>query len=490
MNAKQQNYQKQQTNNIVSVNNDWGSQKIPYSQEAEEAVIGAILVSPALFTIVDTFLKSDDFFMLRHKFIWQAFTRLDERSQVIDYLTVVQELRDMNKLAEIGGPAYLTQLINLTPDSTHAEVYGRLVERGATRRRLMAISDEMKALALNDDITIEQVITESEAKFFDVVGPYRSQSAPTLNEALEQYLNLIQQRVQYRLDGGTATFGVPTGLRDLDAVLKGLHRRTVTIVGGVTGMGKTSFCMTVALNAASLGVRVAYIPLERDREWVINRLLAMETGIDRQRITNGELTKAEFQRLVAASERIGSLPIYVYEKPHEEGWSMTPKLLVSTSKAIALEHGLDLLIVDHMGCMTSGGQRVGYDDKAYVSSSMPITAQKLNVPLLVAAQVNVRKVNARPLKRRRPELGDLEYVGEKDMDTCLFLYRDSVYNPKAEDKTLTEIIRAKDRDGGQLGTSFAQYNGERYLDVPRQEPVERDMKHLEPQGHWADKYEK
>ncbi len=488
MSAKQQNYQKRPPENITKVDNQgWGSQKIPYSQEAEEAVIGSVLVNPNVFIILVNFLKADDFFILRHQYIWEALIRLTDRGDAIDYLTVIQVLKDMGKLGDIGGPNYLTQLINNTPNSTLFEMYGQLVQRAATRRRLMAASDEMKALAVNEDITIEQVITESESKFFDVVGPYRSQNAPTLAESLDKYLNEIQERVQYRLDGGTASFGVPTGLRDLDAVLKGLHRRTVTIVGGVTGMGKTSFVMTVALNAASLGVRVAYIPLERDREWVINRLLAMETGIDRQRITNGELTKAEFQRLVAASERIGSLPIHVYEKPHEEGWSMTPKLLLSTSKAIALEHGLDLLIVDHMGCMTSGGQRVGYDDKAYVSSAMPVVAQKLNVPMLIAAQINVRKVNARSIKRRRPELGDLEYVGEKDMDSCLFLYRDAVYNQKAEDKTLTEILRVKDRDGGSLGTTFAQYNGERYLDLPRNEPVERDMKQMEPQPHWSDR---
>lgn len=147
---------------------NWGTLQTPYSQEAEEATIGAVLVNSVTYFAVAAFLQAEDFFILRHRYIWESLTRLHERGEPIDYLTVTQELKDTGHLAEIGGPAYLTQLINSTPTSVHAEVYGRLVERSATRRRLMAASDEIKALALNEELTVEQVISDAEARLFDV----------------------------------------------------------------------------------------------------------------------------------------------------------------------------------------------------------------------------------------------------------------------------------------------------------------------------------
>src|SRR5690349_18285576 len=178
--------------NMTDSLNGWGSQAIPYSQEAEEAVIGAVLVNPVAYFGVASFLQADDFFILRHKYIWQALTRLTDRSEPIDYLTLTQELKDMDKLAEIGGPAYLTQLINNTPTSIHGEMYGHLVERAATRRRLMSASDEIKALALNEEITIEQVINEAETKLFDVTERQLTKELIPMREAISSYFDRIE----------------------------------------------------------------------------------------------------------------------------------------------------------------------------------------------------------------------------------------------------------------------------------------------------------
>lgn len=214
--------------------NGWGSQQIPYSQEAEEAVIGAVLVNPVAYFGVASFLQPDDFFILRHKYIWQALTRLTDRSEPIDYLTLTQELKDMDKLAEIGGPAYLTQLINSTPTSVHAEIYGRLVERAATRRRLMAASDEIKSLALNDELTIEQVINESESKLFDVTERQLTRELIPMREAISSYFD----RVEHLMYDKDAALGLPSGFKDLDKLLGGLQKSDLIIFAGRPGMGK------------------------------------------------------------------------------------------------------------------------------------------------------------------------------------------------------------------------------------------------------------
>jgi replicative DNA helicase len=217
--------------------NGWGSQAIPYSQEAEEAVIGAILVNPVAYYGVASFLNADDFFILRHKYIWQGLQRLAERNEPIDYLTLTQELRDLDKLAEIGGPAYLTQLINSTPTSIHAEVYGRLVERAATRRRLMAASDEIKALALNEELTIEQVINESETRLFDVTERQLTKELIPMREAISLYFD----RIEHLMYDQGAALGIPTGFKDLDKLLGGLQKSDLLLFAGRPGMGK---CVT------------------------------------------------------------------------------------------------------------------------------------------------------------------------------------------------------------------------------------------------------
>src|SRR5690554_393153 len=144
------------------------SGQVPYSQEAEEAVIGAVLVNPEAYLAVASFLKPEDFFILRHAYIWEALGRISERNESIDYLTVQEELRALGRLAEIGGPAYLTQLMNAMPTSMHAEVYGRIVERAAIRRRLLAAADEIKSLAMDEELPIEKVTDEAESKLFSV----------------------------------------------------------------------------------------------------------------------------------------------------------------------------------------------------------------------------------------------------------------------------------------------------------------------------------
>ncbi|MBZ0281104.1 MAG: replicative DNA helicase [Anaerolineae bacterium] len=214
--------------------NLWGSTQAPFSQEAEEAALGAILAYPIAYFGVAAFLKTDDFFIVRHRYIWEAMGRLHERSEPIEYVTVREELENMGRLSEIGGPAYLTQLINNTPSAVHAEVYARLVERAATRRRLMSASDEIKALALDENLTLEQVIADAEARLFDVTERQLNRQLIPMHKAVNDYFD----RIEHLMHNRGEALGVPTGFKDLDKLLGGMQKSDLLIFAGRPGMGK------------------------------------------------------------------------------------------------------------------------------------------------------------------------------------------------------------------------------------------------------------
>jgi len=206
----------------------------PYSQEAEEAVIGSILVNPNAYVALAAFLEADDFYLLRHQFIWQAIARLNERNEALDYLTIVTELKNMGWLEDIGGPAYITRLVNNTPHAIHAEFYGRIVERAAVRRRLLKATDEIKALAVDEQIDLDRVVNEAESRLFDVTDRQVKREFKSMYEAVGQYFDQIEYLMQNR----DKSFGVPTGFKDLDQLLGGFQRSDLVIFAGRPGMGK------------------------------------------------------------------------------------------------------------------------------------------------------------------------------------------------------------------------------------------------------------
>lgn len=210
------------------------TQLAPYSQEAEEAVLGAVLVNPEAFLGVASFLQAEDFYILRHQYIWEALLRISERNDQIDYVTVLDELRALNHLDDIGGPAYLIHLTNSTPTSVHAEVYGHLVERAAVRRRLLIAADEIKALAMDEQLNIEKVTSDSESRLFRVTERNLRRELIPMRDAINTYFERMEHLIQHPDE----PLGLPTGFRDLDELLGGLQRSDLLIFAGRPGMGK------------------------------------------------------------------------------------------------------------------------------------------------------------------------------------------------------------------------------------------------------------
>jgi replicative DNA helicase len=415
------------------------NQYVPYSQEAEEAVIGAVVINPASFYSVAAFLNAEDFFILRHQHIWNALLRLNERNDEVDYVSVVQELKNLDKLEEIGGPAYITQLINNTPTSIHAEVYGRLVERAAIRRRLLSAADRIKMLALDEQLTVERVMDGAETELFGVSERQLSRELVPMREALSQYYDLVEGLMQATGD----PLGLPTGFNDLDKLLGGLQRSDLLVFAGRPGMGKSSFLLSVALNVARLGRRVLIFTMEMAVDQIVQRLVSMESAINTQKLRAGQLTPQEWSKFVQAVDNLSNLRIFIDDTP-----AMTPLQMRSKCFRLMREHGVDLVILDYMQLMNGGGsyENNRVQEISYISRSMKELAREMNVPIMSAAQLS-RAVEQR--QDKRPVLSDLRESGsiEQDSDIVMFLYRDEVYNEATEFPNQAEVIVSKHRNG-------------------------------------------
>ncbi len=374
---------------------------VPHSIEAEEAVLGSILINPeALFDVVP-FLRSEDFYLVRHQRIWDAILTLHDRREPVDFLTVVEELERRGQLEEIGGSAYITSLINAVPTAIHAEAYGRIVERTALRRRLIEAASEIAKIAYEDASEVDEVVDRAESALFNVTQRRLAKELVPIKQVISEYYD----RIQYLYDHRGEMIGVPTGFIDLDRLLGGLQKSDLIIVAGRPGTGKTSFLLTTALNAArKFGQRIAIFSLEMSAEQLVQRLIAAETGIDSQRLRLGDLKEEEWPLFVQATSRLADTRIFIDDTP-----SISALQLRTKCRRLYAEFGLDLIIVDYLQLMTGDVRAENrVQEISYISRNLKALARELDVPVLAAAQLS-RAVEQR--QDKRPMLSDLRESG-------------------------------------------------------------------------------
>jgi replicative DNA helicase len=412
---------------------------IPHSREAEEAVVGAVLINPEVYYDVAQFLSADDFYIHRLKWIWEAFTRLHEQRIPIDLLTVSEELDRAGQLAEVGGPAYLTALVNQVPSSLNAEAYGRIVEAHSIRRKMIHAANQIASMAYNEETGVDKVLDEAEKAVFTVSERRLKHDLQPISAVLSDYYDRIDELAK-RPEG---IFGVPTGFIDLDRMLSGLQPSDLLIIAGRPGQGKTGFLLSVAKNAALTHKKhVAIFSLEMSNEQVVQRLIAQETGIDSQRLRTGRLTEEEWPLFTHAIEVFSDAKIFLDDTP-----AITPLQLRTKCRRLHMEYGLDLVIVDYLQLM-GGDVRTEnrVQEVSYISRNLKVLARELNVPVLAAAQLS-RAVEQRTDKR--PVLSDLRESGslEQDADIVMFIYRPDQYEKDTAKQNVAEIIVAKHRNG-------------------------------------------
>jgi replicative DNA helicase len=412
---------------------------VPHSREAEEAVVGAVFINPEVYYDIAQFLNAEDFYIHRNKWIWESFTSLHEQRIPIDLLTVSDELERRNQLGEIGGPAYLTSLVNQVPSSLNAESYGRIVESYSIRRKMIHAANQIASIAYNERTSVDDVMDEAEKAVFNVSERRLKHDLKPISSVLSDYYDRIDDLAKRPDD----IHGVPTGFVDLDKLLTGLQPSDLLIIAGRPGQGKTGFLLSIAKNAGLTHKKhVAIFSLEMSNEQVVQRLIAQETGIDSQRLRTGRLQDTEWPLFTHAIEVFGDTHIYLDDTP-----AITPLQLRTKCRRLHMEFGLDLIIIDYlqlMGGDTRNDNRV--QEVSYISRNLKILARELNVPVLAAAQLS-RAVEQRSDKR--PVLSDLRESGslEQDADIVMFIYRPDQYEKDTVKQNVAEIIIAKHRNG-------------------------------------------
>lgn len=412
---------------------------LPHSREAEEAVIGAVLINPETYFDVAQFLRPDDFYIIRNRWIWETFAELQERHAKLDYLTVCDMLENRGQLAEIGGAAYITAMISQTPTSLHAQQYGRIIEDASIRRRMLSSANEMARLAMDTTRTVDTVLGEAEKSVFSISDRRATKDI----QPIRAVLSAVYDRVDHLAQAGDEIAGVPTGLDDLDHLLGGLQNSDLIIVAGRPGAGKTGFLLSAAKNAAQrFKKHVAIFSLEMSNEQLVQRLIAQETGIDTQHLRTGKLQEDEWRRFIIAVESLSNTTIFLDDTP-----AITPIQLRTKCRRLMMEFHLDLVIVDYLQLMASDSRNENrVQEVAYISRTLKGLARELNVPVLTAAQLS-RAVEHR--EGKKPQLSDLRESGsiEQDADIVVFIHKPEAEELNRETLTPAELIVAKHRNG-------------------------------------------
>jgi len=411
----------------------------PQNIEAEEAVLGALLIDPDAIIRVATTLHTDDFYREKHAWIFDVALALHERREPIDFLTVCDELERRGQLDEVGGPAFITALISAVPTSVNAEHYAHIVERTGTLRRLIDAAGHIAALAYQEAEDVDEVVDHAEQILFGVSQRRISRDLVPIKQVLSEYYDRIEYLTRHRGE----LIGIPTGFTDLDKLLGGMQRSDLLILAARPSVGKTSLALSMAHNAAKkFKQRIALFSLEMSSEQVVQRLISSETRIDSQRLRRGEIAEDEWDRFMKATGDLAETLIFIDDTPGISALELRTK-----ARRLHAEFGLDLIVVDYLQLMRGDMRSENrVQEISAISRALKALARELNVPVLAISQLS-RSVESRTDKK--PILSDLRESGalEQDADVVIFIYRDELYNENTDRKNIADVIVAKHRNG-------------------------------------------
>ncbi len=431
----------------------------PHSIEAEQSVLGGLLLDNAAFDKIADVVSEGDFYRDEHKRIFRQISKLLERNKPADAVTVAESLDTAGEGNETGGLAYLGELAANTPSASNIRRYAEIVRERAILRQLVTVGDEIAGSAFSPlGRDPKQLLDEAEAKVFAIAeSGFRHQAGfQHINPLLTQVVERIQEL--HDRDNPSEITGVPSGYHDLDARTSGLQPGDLLIVAGRPSMGKTSFALNMAEHVAiEAGLPVAVFSMEMGGTQLAMRMLSSVGRLDAHRVRTGRLNDDEWSRLSAALGRMHEAPLYI-----DETAALNPIDLRARARRLHRQCGkLGLIVIDYLQLMSSaspGGGENRATEISEISRSLKGLAKELNVPVIALSQLN-RSLEQRPNKR--PVMSDLRESGaiEQDADVIMFIYRDEVYNPDTPDKGTAEIIIGKQRNG-PIGTVRLTFMGE------------------------------
>lgn len=437
---------------------------MPHSIEAEQSVVGAMLMDRDAITTSSEIISGSDFYQSAYGVVFDSMVELFNEGQPVDLITLQERLRSKDVPAEISSLEFVRDLLNMVSTSANVKYYAQIVADKSVMRRLIRLNEEIANICYAGNDSLEAVLEKTEKSVFELLQRRNSGEFVPIKQVV---LNALERIEKASKNKGTVT-GIPTGFIDLDYKLSGLQPSDLVLVAARPSMGKTAFVLNVAQHIAfKKDKSVAIFSLEMSKEQLVNRLFSLESQVDAQALRTGNMKDSDWEKLIEGAGIIGKSRLIIDDTP---GISISE--LRSKCRKYKLEHGLDIIIIDYLQLMTGGvgrSQESRQQEVSEISRSLKGLARELNVPVVTLSQLS-RAVESRPDKR--PMLSDLRESGaiEQDADVVMFIYRDEYYNKDSEFKKQAEIIIAKQRNG-PVGTVNLAWLGEytKFANLSRQE---------------------
>jgi len=438
----------------------------PQNLEAERSVLGALLIDNDVVFKISDILKSEDFYKNEHKIIYEAMMDLSQNHQPIDVLTLTDLLEKRKKLKEVGGASYVSEVVNSTATSANVVAYAQIIRDRSVLRNLISSGSKIVELGFREERDTTELLDEAERMLFQVTQGFLKETFVPIKDVLagtfERIDELNKNKGKMR--------GVPTGYRELDSVLAGLQNSDLVVLAARPSMGKTSFAISIAINAAvNHKVPVGFFSIEQSRDQIVDRMLVSVAGIDSWRLRTGNLSESDFPKIGNSMGILSEAPIYIDDTPLLNVMEMRAK-----SRRLQMEKGLGLIVIDYMQLMEGNaqskkeGSRV--QEMSEISRGIKAIARELNVPVMALSQLS-RAVEMRHPKI--PQLADLRDSGsiEQDADVVMFIYREDYYNPETDRKNIADIFVKKHRNGptGQTELYFVPEQQMKFQDIEKKE---------------------
>jgi len=431
----------------------------PQNLEAEQSVLGCLLLDKDAIINVADLIIPDDFYDFRHRLVYEAILELFEKSTSIDILTVSNLLEEKKQMDKVGGSSYLTQLVNAVPSAAHVAYYATIIRKKGTLRRLITSAGEITNMAFSEDGEIETILDSAEQRLFNVSQKHLKQNfipiSSVLHETFERIDELHREKGKLR--------GLPTGFVDLDRALGGLQKSDLIVLAARPSMGKTALALDI-IRYISLNTKTptGIFSLEMSKDQLVDRLLSAQSDVDLWKIRTGNLSDDDFEKIGDAMGSLAEAPIYIDDAAGGNIMEIRTK-----ARRLQVEQKLGLIVVDYLQLMAGRNTDNRVQEVSEISRSLKILARELNVPVLALSQLS-RGVESRPDKV--PQLADLRESGaiEQDADVVMFIYREDMYKGKESSRpNVAEIHIKKHRNGptGQVDLFFdPQHTSFRNLD--------------------------
>lgn len=411
---------------------------LPQSIEAEQSVIGSMIIDKTAIAQAAEGLKEEDFYRDSHKVIFKAIIKMFQKDMAVDLVTLLEYLKSTSQLEKAGGATYVTEISGSVPTTANLSSYIKIVSEKSTLRRLIRASTEIIESSYNEQGNVEKVLDTAEKRIFDIAEKRSTSDYEALSDVLERSFQQIEKLFNNKGD----ITGVGSGFMDLDAKTSGFQKGDMVLIAARPSMGKTTFALNIAEHAALReGKSVVIFSLEMSKDQLAYKLLCSEANVDMLALRTGNLEDKDWDSIARASGPLSKAKIYI-----DDTAGVTVMEMKSKCRRIKIEHGIDLIMIDYLQLMSGSGSESRQQEVSEISRSIKALAKEMECPVIALSQLS-----RAPEQRadHRPMLSDLRESGsiEQDADVVMFLYRDEYYNKETEEKNVGECIIAKQRNG-------------------------------------------